>query len=131
MAHINVTFPGGARVDANINGRDILTDQPVSGGGNDSAASPFELFLASLATCSGIFALSFCQNKNISTEGLGLTMDAGKNPETNAFEKVSFKLTLPTNFPVKYKGAIVKAMNLCSVKKFMMNMPEFEIVTEE
>ncbi len=131
MALINVTFPGGARVDANINGRDIFTDQPVSGGGQDSAPSPFELFLASLATCSGIFALSFCQNKNISTGGLGLTMDASKNPETHLFEKVTFKLTLPTDFPDKYKRAIIRTMNLCSVKKFMLNMPEFEIITEE
>ena len=130
MALINVTFPGGARVDANINDRDIFTDQPVSAGGSDSAPSPFELFLASLATCSGIFALSFCQNKNISTEGLGLTMDASKNPETNSFEKVAFKLTLPANFPDKYKGAIIRTMNLCSVKKFMLNMPEFEIIAE-
>ena len=31
-------------------------------------------------------------------------------------------------FPEKYKGAIIKAMDLCTVKKHILNPPEFEIM---
>ncbi len=63
---IRVTFPGGLRVDAEYKGRLIQTDQPVYQGGEGTAPAPFDLFLASIATCSGFYVLAFCQNRGIS-----------------------------------------------------------------
>jgi putative redox protein len=70
---IKITFPGGEKVNAEINSRVIPTDQPVESGGTGTAPSPFDYFLASLGTCAGIYVLSFCQQRQIATEGLGLT----------------------------------------------------------
>lgn len=130
MALIEVKFPGGVRVDAHMKGQVIGTDQPSYAGGEGSAPAPFDLFLASIATCAGIYALGFCQNKGISTEGLALTMDVEKDPETKMIGKVNLNLTLPEGFPEKYKAAIIRSMDLCAVKKHMFNPPEFEIVAE-
>ena len=44
---IDVDFPGGARVDAHFNGYTVHTDQTLRDGGQASAPSPFDLFLAS------------------------------------------------------------------------------------
>ena len=77
-----MSFPGGKKVDAHIKGFTVSTDQPERAGGEGTAASPFDLFLSSIATCAGIYALGFCQNKGLSTEGLKLTLDTEKNPET-------------------------------------------------
>jgi len=46
-SEIVVTFPGGKRVDAQVGGHVVRTDQPVQGGGEDSAPTPFALFAAS------------------------------------------------------------------------------------
>ena len=54
---MKVYFPGGKRVYADYGGFTIETDQPARGGGDDSAPAPFDLFLASIGTCAGIFAL--------------------------------------------------------------------------
>ena len=54
---IEVSFPGGKRVDATFGGFTIRTDQPVSAGGQGSAPEPSALFLASLATCAGIYVV--------------------------------------------------------------------------
>jgi putative redox protein len=48
---MKVDFPGGARVAAHFGDFTINTNQPVKAGGDGSAPAPFELFLASLATC--------------------------------------------------------------------------------
>ncbi len=48
-----VTFPGGVKVDTTFREFTIRTDQPVRDGGENTAPSPFILFLASLATCAG------------------------------------------------------------------------------
>lgn len=130
MALIEVTFPGGTKVDASMKNHVIRTDQPVYAGGENSAPAPFELFLASIATCAGIFALSFCQNKGIDTEGMSLSMDVEKNPETKMIEKMKLDLKLPPDFPEKYKSAIIRSMDLCTVKKHMMDPPEFELTAE-
>ena len=127
---MKITFPGGEKVNAEINSRVIPTDQPASDGGDGSAPSPFDYFLASLGTCAGIYVLSFCQHRQIATEGLALTQrmefittEDGKKK----LAKVAIEINLPSGFPEKYRNAIVKAAELCSVKKVIMDPPEFLI----
>lgn len=127
---IKVTFPGGKKVNAEIGNRTIATDQPAAGGGEGSAPTPFDYFLASLGTCAGIYVLSFCQERNIPTEGLGLTQHAefgvGEGGRQR-LARVVMDIDLPEGFPEKYKNAIAKAAGLCSVKKVIMDPPEFVI----
>ena len=51
---IEVRFPGGRKVEAAFDGYRVVTDQPASSGGDGVAPSPFDLFLASVATRRGI-----------------------------------------------------------------------------
>ena len=51
---MRVTFPGGKKVNAEWNGFVVPTDQPIANGGEETAPTPFEYFLASLASCAGI-----------------------------------------------------------------------------
>lgn len=130
---MKITFPGGKKVNAEINGVTISTDQSIIDGGDGTAPSPFSYFLASLGTCAGIYVLSFCQQRNISTEGLSITQQmefAADESGKNRLSKVRLDIMLPVGFPDKYRNAIVKAAELCSVKKVIMNPPEFEITTQ-
>jgi ribosomal protein S12 methylthiotransferase accessory factor len=52
---IEVFFEGNRGVNALVKGHLVKTDQPVTAGGSNNAPAPFDLFLASLATCSGIY----------------------------------------------------------------------------
>ncbi len=130
---MKITFPGGEKVNAEINGRVIPTDQPVEGGGGGTAPSPYEYFLASLGTCAGIYVLSFCQQRGIATEGLLLTqsMEFGIAEDgKRKLSKVAMEISLPPGFPEKYRNAIIKTAGLCSVKKVLMDPPEFVITTQ-
>jgi ribosomal protein S12 methylthiotransferase accessory factor len=124
---IEVRFPGGKRVDAEVGGFEIRTDQPVSAGGQESAPDPFTLFLASLATCAGIFALGFCQARNISTEGLRVVQHSTKNAQTGRLEHVAIEVVLPPGFPEHYRPAIMRAVDSCKVKKTLADPPTFEV----
>jgi ribosomal protein S12 methylthiotransferase accessory factor len=126
---MKITFPGGAKVNAEINNRIIPTDQPVAGGGEGSAPSPYDYFLASLGTCAGIYVLSFCQQRQIATEGLEITqrMEFATTEGKTKLAKVTMEIALPPGFPEKYRNAIVKTAELCSVKKALMDPPEFEV----
>jgi putative redox protein len=65
-----ITLPGGRRVDAHVAGHVIHTDQPLDNGGEDTAPSPFQLFLASIGACAGIFVQGFCAKRGIDPSGL-------------------------------------------------------------
>lgn len=128
-----ITFPGGQKVNAEFNSRIVATDQPIEAGGEGSAPTPFEYFLASLGTCAGIYVLSFCQQRNIATEGMELTQriefeadEAGKK----RLAKVMIEIGLPPGFPEKYRNAIVKAAGLCTLKKVIMDPPDFVITVQ-
>jgi len=126
---MDVYFPGGKRVFADYKGFTIETDQPATGGGDGSAPAPFDLFLASIGTCAGIYALGFMQQRGIDPEGAKLTMRTHVDPERGMVGKIDLELTLPAGFPEKYRAAIVNAMNLCAVKKHLHQPPEFDVTT--
>jgi putative redox protein len=128
MEQIEVTFPGGKRVDAQIGAYVVHTDQPVAQGGDASAVAPFDLFLASLATCAGIYVLGFCQARNLPTEGLSLRQSVEVDPDTKLLRSVRLELRLPPHFPQKYVPAVIRAAEGCKVKKTLAAPPTIEVV---
>ncbi len=42
-------------------------------------------------------------------------------------EKIMIDINLPPDFPEKYKAAVVKSAQSCSVKKFLDAPPEIQI----
>ncbi|NIM59731.1 MAG: osmotically inducible protein OsmC [Candidatus Aminicenantes bacterium] len=127
---IKVSFPGGVRVDAEYKGFIIKTDQPKYQGGEGSQPAPFDLFLASLAACAGYYVLVFCNKRGISTEEASVVMRTSKSAETKMVEKISIEIQLPPDFPEKYKNAVIKAVDSCSVKIHILNPPAFEILAK-
>lgn len=117
MDDITVSFPGGKRVDAQVGSFVVRTDQPAELGGEGTAAAPYDLFLASLATCAGIYALGFCQSRGLSTEGLSLKQTHTIDPETHLLAHVGLELTLPADFPDKYRAPVLRALESCKVKR--------------
>lgn len=126
---MKVYFPGNKRVFADYKGFTIETDQPEHGGGDDSAPAPFDLFVASIGTCAGIFMLGFLQSRGIPTEEAGLTLRTERDPEAGLIGKMVLDLQLPAEFPEKYTAAIVNAVELCTVKRHLHQPPQFEVNT--
>ena len=127
---MEISFAGGKKVDAHFKGFTIKTDQSEKDGGEGSAPTPSFLFLASLGTCAGLYALNFCEKRKIDTAKLRLELEFKTHKKTNMVEIVRLKLTLPPDFPEKYRPAIVKAVDLCYVKKHLHEPPEFETITQ-
>ncbi len=118
---MEIVFPGGARVDAIADGMVITTNQ------DGTAPAPFGLFLASIGTCAGIYVLSFCQQRGLPTDGIRIRQRMSVNPLTHMVEKITLDIQLPPDFPEKYKEAVVRAAELCAVKKHLENPPAFEV----
>ncbi len=138
---MEISFPGGAAggaaVDAHFKGHTVRTDQPEKAGGLDAGPSPFDLFLASLATCTGYYAARFCELKGIDPSQLSLSLETTRDTvapkgrqrkERRRLGRVRIELKLPPGFPDKYRKAIVRAADQCAVKRHILEPPELEVV---
>jgi len=123
--NMKVYFPGGKKVYAEYRDFVIKTDQPVYQGGEGTDPVPFDLFLASIATCAGYYVLVFCQSRGLSFENITIVLKKERNPETKRIEQIFIHINLPADFPEKYKSAVIKSVNSCSVKIHMLYPPKF------
>ena len=126
---MEITFPGGARVDANFGGMTVKTDQPVQGGGQGSAPTPFATFLASIGTCAGIYVLGFCQQRGIPTDGIKIVQRMQSDRTTGLVGQIDLEIQLPPDFPEKYKTAVIRSAEQCAVKKHLEHPPTFNVTT--
>jgi putative redox protein len=127
-SEIIVTLPRGRRVDAQVGTHTIHTDQPLGNSGEDAAPTPFDVFLASMGACAGIFVQGFCANRCIPYEEIRVV----ERPEYHAggtLRGVDFDIQLPPAFPEKYLGALVRAVEQCSVKRAIQAQPSFRVHT--
>jgi len=122
-----VTLPGGKKVNAQIGNHVIRTDQPIASGGEDTAPAPFDLFLASVGTCAGIYVAGFCQKRGLPTEGIRLLQRNHVDPETGALARVEIDIEVPPSFPEKYYDALVRVADQCKVKKTIEAQPAFAV----
>ena len=122
---IRIDFPGGSRVDAHFGNFTVPTDQPPDA----TAPTPFDLFLASIATCAGIYVLGFCQKRDISTEGIEIIQRTHADPASGMIEQIDIEILVPPAFPEKYYDSLIRAAELCKVKKHLEQPPRFKVTT--
>jgi putative redox protein len=120
-----IDFPGGSRVDAHFGPFTLKTDQPPAA----SAPTPFATFLASIGTCAGIYVLGFCQQRGLPTEGIRILQRMYADPSSGMTARIDLEIQVPSSFPEKYLPAMIKAAELCAVKKHLENPPTFEVCT--
>jgi putative redox protein len=125
-SRIDVRFPGGKSVDAVVGAHVVHTDQSLMHGGGGTGPEPFDLFLASLATCAGLYVLVFCQARGIPTSELKLVQE--NVTEDGQLRRVVLQVLLPPGFPEKYVDAVRAAASGCRVKKTLLAPPEVEVI---
>jgi len=122
---LSVWFPGRKKVDVAIGSFVVQTDQSFAHGGDGSAPEPFDLFLASIGACAGLYVLGFCQSRGIPTEHIRIEQKADFAKGT--LSKVSLAIHVPASFPAKYLQALVTAASGCAVKRALDSHPEIAV----
>jgi ribosomal protein S12 methylthiotransferase accessory factor len=124
---IEVLFEDNMKVNARVGKHVLKTDQPERSGGDDTAPSPFEYFLASIGTCAGIYVKRFCDQRGIDPSNIRIVQKHNYNLKTHLIDKIDIEIKLPDDFPEKYRSAIIKVANQCAVKKHLQTPPEIEV----
>ena len=124
---IEIYFDGNKKVNAVIDGFTVKTDQTVQSGGDNSAPTPFNLFLASLGTCAGIYIKGFCDQRGIDAKEISIVMDYKYDHVQKMIVKFIMLIHVPADFPEQYEAAVIKTASLCTVKRHLNPVIENEI----
>ena len=127
---MRIDLSGDSRVSAKLGGFTVDTDQPVRAGGDGSAPAPFDYFLASIGTCAGFYVQEFLHHRGLPTEGVHLTLTTTRRPGSKMLARITLRLVLPEGFPDRYRMAIARAVDLCTVKRHILDPPLFETIVE-
>ncbi|MDK2910365.1 MAG: putative redox protein [Bacteroidales bacterium] len=128
---IKITLDGGKVVTAHMGRHTIKTDQPIMGGGTDTAPAPYDLFLASLGTCAGIYIQGFCEQRGLPYQDISIDQTMVWDPIARKMKQIRLDINLPEGFPEKYKESVIRAAELCAVKKTIQDPPEFVVSARE
>lgn len=128
---MRVEHRGGDRFDISVRGHIITVDQPVKDGGDDTAPTPTELFIASLASCVAFYARRYLARHNLPTEGLAVeaTFDMGSKPARVA--GITLRVILPDGVPAERRDALLAVATHCTVHNTLETTPDVSITLSD
>ncbi len=114
---MEITIDGKKRISAHFDGFEVKTDLSAEHQGENTAPSPYDLFLASMGCCAGIFIKNYCDQRNLSAEGIKLTQNVEWSEEDGRIGKIITQIFVPKDFPESHDAGLIRVTNYCKVKK--------------
>jgi len=124
---MRVEHRGGDKFDINVRGHVVRVDQPVKDRGEDTAPTPTELFIASLASCVAFYARRYLARHDLPTDGLAVeaTFNMGSKPARVA--GIGMRLIVPEGVPADRLDALLAVVTHCTVHNTLTSEPDVSI----
>jgi len=127
MGEIWVGHRSGDRFTIDIRGHRVAVDQPIADGGEDTAPTPTELFVASLAACVAHYARRYLSRHGLPEEGLAVAATFAMGSKPARVERVEIRLHLPETMPDERRAALLAVASHCTVHNTLVAGPEITI----
>ncbi len=124
---LEVDLQQGFVFKARCGAHEVLTDQHAAEGGSDQAMTPAELFIASLGTCIGVYAVRFCSRHNLPTAGLKVSMDWTVVKDPWRIGAIKAEIHYPHEIPEAEKKGLLRMAEACFVHESIIHKPEIVI----
>jgi len=125
---MRVSFSSGEAYEVAVRGHRLIVDQPADAGGLDSAPTPTELFVASLAACVAFYAGRFLSRHGYSRDGLAVTADFTMASDRPArVSDVRLLVHVPADLPEARRPALAAVVSHCTVHNSLALPPEVTI----
>jgi putative redox protein len=109
-------------------GHAVVVDQPVRDGGQDSAATPTELLVGSLASCVAFYAGRYLLRHGLDRSGLAVTADFTMAEDRPArVSDVRLRISVPGGIPAQRRDALLAVASHCTVHNTLRHEPGVSI----
>jgi putative redox protein len=126
-AGVRVDHQGGDRFRITLREHTLLVDQPRPDGGEDTAPTPTELFVASLVACVAFFARRFLARRGLSAAGLAVDAGFSMASHPSRVAAVTLRLELADPLPPGQEEALLQFVSHCTVHNSLRTPPEVRI----
>jgi putative redox protein len=97
---MEVRFVAGEAYEVTVRGHHVVVDQPADAGGQDSAPTPTELFVASLATCVAYYAGRYLTRHGYNRDGLAISAGYGMaSDRPTRVSAINLAVRVPADLP--------------------------------
>ncbi|WP_078629313.1 OsmC family protein [Streptomyces sp. 142MFCol3.1] len=121
---LEVTPMDGDAYAVDVRGHRLVVDQPKEAGGTDTAPTPVELFVASLATCVAFYAGRYLQRHGLPHAELRVrtefTMAADRPARVGSIRLV---IVPPPALPTDRRAALLAVASHCTVHNTLHELP--------
>ena len=124
MSNITVRHVDGDRFTVEARDHVLTVDQPLAAGGDDTAPTPTELFVASLASCVAFYARRYLARHDLPTTGLRVigAFDMAQRPARVG--SISLEIILPVGVPGDQRDRMLAVASHCTVHNSLITPPE-------
>ncbi len=127
---VRVQHLGGDRFAVAMRGHVLTVDQPVDAGGEDTAPTPTELFVAGLASCVAFYARRYLRRHGLPEDGLAVEARYGLGSRPARVSSISVVLTVPDGVPAERRDALLAVASHCTVHNSLLDPPEVKVELE-
>ncbi len=129
---MSVRHLGGDRFAVEMRGHTVVVDQPVDAGGEDTAPTPTELFIAGLASCIAFYGRRFLARHDIDASGLQVAASYELGGRPARVTAVTVQITPPPALPAERRAAFLAVASHCTVHNTFEQPPPVDItLTDE
>ena len=118
----------GEAYEVTVRGHRLVVDQPTDAGGQDSAPTPTELFVASLATCVAFYAGRFLTRHGYRRDGLAVSVGYEMASDRPArVSGIRLVVRVPAGLPPERWAALRAVVSHCTVHNTLGSPPSITI----
>ena len=125
MGKISVRYSGGMTFEASARNQKVAVDLPLGLGGKDTGPTPVELFVISLAACTGMELAFYC--KKFKWDPTGLEVEVNYEKSADRIVKIYLEISLPSAKSEKERKEAMGWAEQCLVHNTMRHKPEIKI----
>jgi uncharacterized OsmC-like protein len=123
----SVEYLDGERFAIDIRGHSVTVDQPLADGGEDTAPTPTELLVASLASCVAFYARRYLARHRLPTAGLSVSADYTMGTRPVRVADLSVDIQVPDGVPAERRDALLAVASHCTVHNTLTDHPTVTI----
>ena len=112
---VRVVHVEGDRFELAVRHHRLHTDQAIEDGGGDTAPTPVELFISSLAACAAVYARGYLVRHDLPTDGLCVEADFSMASRPTRVGTISIRIEVPIGVPADKWGAMLAVARHCTI----------------
>jgi len=124
---LRVDYESGDKFQISVRQHSLWVDQPTVDGGEDTAPTPTDLFIASLAACVAYYVRRFLSRHGQQVAKLAVTSEVDFASHPHRVGAIDLRIEVPGELDPQEQAALLAVASRCTVHNSLRQPPEVRI----